>query len=206
VINLDKSEHIFTIDTQSAFFSVRYACARQDKFNYWSVSTPINREPWPNTSLKRAWRDNSNDTIYSILPKNELRASGNKATKCIKLTAHLPFYPLELHLLPAGLALASSGKLVVLDTALRSPCLVHLSQCGREVVRHAFSPLVNPVVDLQFSKCRFLGISENNVIVSDLGKNFFLFICSNNLFRFILETEKVNCWYCKIENCLQNHF
>jgi len=34
----------------------------------------------PNTSLERAWRDDSNDTKYSILPKNELRASGNKAT------------------------------------------------------------------------------------------------------------------------------
>jgi len=35
----------------------------------------------PNTSFERALRDNPNDTKYSILPKNELRASGNKATK-----------------------------------------------------------------------------------------------------------------------------
>ncbi|XP_052771225.1 uncharacterized protein LOC128210920 [Mya arenaria] len=70
---------------------------------------------------------------------------------------------------PFGLVLAPNGRLVVLETVLSSPCLVHVSQDGKNTWRFQFSPLIHPVVDLRSSKCRFLGISENHVIVSDLG-------------------------------------
>ena len=56
---------------------------------------------------------------------------------------------------------------MVLDTNYRSPCLIHMSQDGSNVKKYPYAPLHGASSG---SKCRFMAISGESVIVSDLGE------------------------------------
>ena len=71
--------------------------------------------------------------------------------------------------------------LLVLETHSSYPSLVYVTQDGMDVRDYLYVPLVNAH---PLSKCRFLGISDNNVIVSDLGKKYQLFT-SQHTCRFV---------------------
>ena len=65
-----------------------------------------------------------------------------------------------------GLVMTPGKFLLVLETCRRQPALVHVSQDGQHVFRFPYTPLINAPPG---SKCRFMAVSENNVLVSDLG-------------------------------------
>ncbi|XP_053407641.1 uncharacterized protein LOC123547410 [Mercenaria mercenaria] len=67
---------------------------------------------------------------------------------------------------PFGLVLTPAKCLLVLETDRRHPALVHVSQDGSQVWRFPYTPLLKAPPG---SKCRFMAVSENNVVVSDLG-------------------------------------
>ena len=74
----------------------------------------------------------------------------------------------------SGLVMTPGKCLMVLDTDRRKPSLVHVSQDGQKVWRFPYTPLMNAP---QGSKCRFMASSDNNVIVSDLGKYVVVVFC-----------------------------
>ncbi|XP_060592289.1 uncharacterized protein LOC132747003 isoform X2 [Ruditapes philippinarum] len=67
---------------------------------------------------------------------------------------------------PFGLVLTPAKCLLVLETDRRHPALVHVSQDGGHIWRFPYLPLINAPPG---SKCRFMAVSENHVLVSDLG-------------------------------------
>lgn len=71
-----------------------------------------------------------------------------------------------------GLVMSPLSRLIVLETSYRNPSLVHMSQDGSKTWRFTYTPLVNAVPG---SKCRFIGIYETSLIVSDLG----MYVCSD---------------------------
>ncbi|XP_041371012.1 uncharacterized protein LOC121384617 [Gigantopelta aegis] len=69
---------------------------------------------------------------------------------------------------PYGLVMTTDGKLVVLDVDRDRPTLFQFFQDGRL----ASSPLFDPLTKLKSgSKCRFLALYQDKVLVSDLGLN-----------------------------------
>lgn len=69
-----------------------------------------------------------------------------------------------------GLALTPDGLLVTLDTTRNDPRVVILSQDGSLMNSFPFAHLLNPRVPLHLtSKCRFLAVQAERLIVSDLG-------------------------------------
>ncbi|KAK3595304.1 hypothetical protein CHS0354_004453 [Potamilus streckersoni] len=69
---------------------------------------------------------------------------------------------------PYGLEMMHDGTLVVLDTYPKDPRLYFISQFGVLLRCYPFHPLLYCP---PFSKCRFLAISDDNIIISDLGRS-----------------------------------
>eukprot|EP00105_Crassostrea_gigas_P028896 XP_011450682.1 PREDICTED: uncharacterized protein LOC105344585 isoform X1 [Crassostrea gigas] len=78
---------------------------------------------------------------------------------------------------PFGLALTPDGYLVTLDTTRNNPKVFVLSQDGSRVDSFPFAHLCNPKAPGS-SKCRFLAVQAERLIVSDLGTSF-IYISDN---------------------------
>ena len=66
----------------------------------------------------------------------------------------------------AGLVMSPDNLLIVLETCYRRTELVHMTQDGVKKGSFLYSPLLEAQPG---SNCRFMGIHENTLIVSDLG-------------------------------------
>lgn len=77
-----------------------------------------------------------------------------------------------------GLALTPDGYLVTLDTTRNNPKVFVLSQDGSRVDSFPFAHLCNPKAPGS-SKCRFLAVQAERLIVSDLG------VCKSCVIKFI---------------------
>ncbi|KAL3863386.1 hypothetical protein ACJMK2_005143 [Sinanodonta woodiana] len=69
---------------------------------------------------------------------------------------------------PYGLEMMHDGTLVLLDTYPSEPRLYFISQFGALLHYYRFNPLLYCP---PFSKCRFMTISNDSIIISDLGRS-----------------------------------
>ncbi|XP_061171340.1 RING finger protein nhl-1-like [Saccostrea echinata] len=86
---------------------------------------------------------------------------------------------------PFGLALTPDGQLVTLDTQRINPRVIILASDGRSRNSFLFAPLLHPQTPPS-SKCRFLAIHKDRLIVSDLGCHcvYITDNCGETLFKF----------------------
>ncbi|XP_062600683.1 uncharacterized protein LOC134262320 [Saccostrea cucullata] len=86
---------------------------------------------------------------------------------------------------PFGLDLTPDGQLVTLDTQWNNPRIIVLAADGSSRNAFPFLPLLHPKTP-PTSKCRFLAINKERLIVSDLGCNcvYITDNCGEVLFKF----------------------
>ena len=65
--------------------------------------------------------------------------------------------------------MTNEGNLVVLDVDKKRPTLFQFYQDGRIASCPLFGPLTVPKIG---SKCRFLALYNNKILISDLGNAF----------------------------------
>lgn len=94
-------------------------------------------------------------------------SSKNIYTKCVAFSRGVLNRNKKLFVLFSGLCLTKDGNLLTLDVDKRNPKIVIFSQKGELMNFFPYSPLQGRVPQ---SKCRFLGVNQNNLVVSDLGK------------------------------------
>lgn len=72
-----------------------------------------------------------------------------------------------------GLAMSVRKHLIVLETQGKNAALIHLSEDGTKLGTYTYQPMLRVASG---SRLRFMTVSENLLVVSDLGKDRLVYL------------------------------